>query len=213
PSLAAKWVMPRLPRLRAKHPDIDVLISASDQLVDLAREEFHMGLRFGNGQYPGLKVTRLMGDRIFPVCAPRLLDADPPLRSVADLAHHTLLHDDMARSDSSSNDWATWLRFAGAKDIDYSGGPAFSHSSLALAAAIDSQGVALGRMSLVEDDLAAGRLVCPFGPVMTSPLAYYAVVTPFAEERPRVRLFLDWLLAEAAATGERPLALPCDDGT
>lgn len=207
PSLAAKWLMPRLPRFREKHPDIDILISASDQMVDLAREDFHMGLRFGRGQYPGLKVTRLMGDSIFPVCAPRLLEGPKPLTKIADLAQHTLLHDDMARIDSSSNDWTSWLRFAGAKRLDNMGGPAFSHSSLALAAAIDSQGVALGRYSLVQDDLAAGRLVCPFGPVLSSPLVYYAVLTPFAEERSRVRLFHDWLVAEAAATAEDGLNL------
>jgi len=208
PSFAAKWLMPRLPRFRAQHPDIDVLLSASDVLVDLAREDFHMGLRFGGGSYPGLKATRLMGDKIFPVCSPRLLAGPKPLRRIADLAQHTLLHDDMARIDSSANDWASWLRFAGATDIDTGRGPAFSHSSLALAAAIDGQGVALGRISLVEDDFAAGLLVCPFGPVMTSPIAYFAVLAPFAEDRPRVRLFHDWLVAEAAASGERRLDLP-----
>jgi LysR family glycine cleavage system transcriptional activator len=208
PSLAAKWLMPRLSEFRRLHPDIDVLISAADGLVDFGREDFHMGIRFGAGRYPGLSVTHLMADTIFPVCAPRLLEGETALRQPADLKHHTLLHDDMARRDESSNDWESWLAFAGVTGADPHRGPAFSHSSMVLTAAIDGQGVALGRLSLAVDDLAAGRLVCPFGPVMEAPIAYYAVSPHAVAERPMVGLFREWLLREAAATEERRVTLP-----
>ena len=210
PSLAAKWLMPRLPEFRRRHPEVEVLISAADGLVDFGREDFHMGIRFGAGRYPGLAITQLMSDSIFPVCAPKLLSGPKALRQPADLKHHTLLHDDMARRDESSNDWEGWLTFVGITGIDPRRGPAFSHSSMVLTAAIDGEGVALGRLSLAVDDLAAGRLVCPFGPVMEAPLAYYAVSPLALADRPMVRLFREWLLGEAQATEERRITLPGD---
>ncbi|MDX1402399.1 MAG: LysR substrate-binding domain-containing protein, partial [Kiloniellales bacterium] len=208
PSVAAKWLMPRLPRFRERHPGVDVLISASDLLVDFGREDFHMGLRFGWGRYPGLHVTRLMGDLVFPVCAPRLLKEGPPLKKPQDLKMHTLLHDDMARRDESANDWSSWFATAGVTGIDPYRGPAFSHSSLVLTAAIDGQGVALGRLVLAADDLAAGRLVCPFGPVVASEMSYYLVSPPTLAEQPLVTLFRNWLLEEATDTQERKVDIP-----
>jgi LysR family glycine cleavage system transcriptional activator len=205
PSLAAKWLMPRLPEFSLLHPDLDVLISASDQLIDLEHENFHMAIRFGFGRYPGLFVTRLMGDKIFPVCAPRLLEGERSLRRPADLANHTLLHDDMARRDESSNDWASWLDAANVQGVDPYRGPAFSHSSMVLTAAIDGQGVALGRLTLAADDMAAGRLVCPFGPVIDAPLHYYVVSPPTLAEHPMVLQFREWLIEQAAETQERPV--------
>ena len=207
PSFAAKWLMPRLPRFRAENPAVDVLISASDSLVDLEREDFHMGIRFGYGRYPGLVTTKLMGDKIFPVCSPRLLESERPPRRPDDLRHHTLLHDDMARRDESSNDWASWLAAAGVTGVDPRRGPAFSHSSLVLTAAIDGQGVALGRLTLAADDMAAGRLICPFGPVIEAPLAYYLATPPALADHPAVGLFRDWLLREASETEQRPVEL------
>ena len=210
PSLAAKWLMPRLPGFRLLHPELDVLISASDLLVDLERENFHMAIRFGFGRYPGLSVTRLMGDKIFPVCAPRLLEGEAPLQQPEDLAKHTLLHDDMARRDESSNDWASWLAAAGVQGVDPYRGPAFSHSSMVLTAAIDGQGVALGRLTLAADDMAAGRLVCPFGPVIKAPLDYYVVSPPTLAEHPTVQRFREWLIGQAAETQERPIWIAGD---
>jgi LysR family glycine cleavage system transcriptional activator len=210
PSLAAKWLMPRLPEFRRLHPEVDVLISAADGLVDFGREDFHMGIRFGAGRYPGLSTTLLMADTIFPVCAPKLLAGENALRKPTDLKHLTLLHDDMARRDESSNDWESWLTYAGVTGVDPHRGPAFSHSSMVLTAAIDGQGVALGRLSLAVDDMAAGRLVCPFGPVMEAPLAYYAVSPRAIADRPMVSLFREWLQREAAATEEHRVTLPGD---
>jgi LysR family glycine cleavage system transcriptional activator len=200
--------MPRLPAFRERQPDIDVLISASDQLVNFNQEDFHMGIRYGWGQYPGMHTTQMMEDVIFPVCAPRLMEGAQPLGKPKDLSRYTLLHDDMARRDETSNDWATWLEHAGLSDIDPYKGPAFSHSSLALTAAIDGQGVALGRLTLVVDDLAAGRLVCPFGPIIEAPMKYYVVSPAPIAERPIVRQFREWLLEEAAKTPVRPVNLP-----
>src|SRR5690606_12596435 len=97
PSFAGIWLLPRLRRFRERHPGIDVLVQADDRLVDFGREDIDLGVRYGFGNYPGLRVDYMMGDEIFPVCAPSLLDGTPPLKTPEDLRHHTLLHDEVSR--------------------------------------------------------------------------------------------------------------------
>lgn len=195
PSFAAKWLLPRLSRFRALHPQIDVLVHASGELADFERDGIDLAIRYGRGRYPGLETSFFMDDVVFPVCSPRLLEGSKPLRKPADLAHHTLLHD--PTTDDSSKDWVTWLKAAGVTGVDATRGPGFTDSSMVLQAAIDGQGVALGRSALAGNDLEAGRLVQPFGPAIASDFRYYLVLPPGAAGRPKVRLFKDWLLAEA----------------
>ncbi len=199
-SFAAKWLLPRLVRFRALHPDIDVLVSADDRLVDLERDEIDVGIRYGAGGYPGLRVDWLLGDEILPVCAPSLLEGPHPLRGPADLKHHTLLHDEVSGT-ADSPDWRVWFRAAGLKNggIDPERGPGYSHMAMVLEAAIAGEGVALGRLSLACDDLRAGRLVCPFGPRLRTRYAYWIVSSHALAERPKVKAFREWLLAEAGA--------------
>ena len=194
-SLAAKWLLPRLPRFRERHPEIDVEVSASDRLVEFGRDNVDMGIRYGLGDYPGLKVDPLLEDTVFPVCSPTLRDGQPPLRAPADLEHHTLLHDDVRTGEAPS--WRTWLAAAGVAGVDPSRGPRYSHSSLVLQATIEGQGVALGRSSLVSLDLEAGRLVQPFGPTLPSHYACYVVSPVATAERPKIKAFRDWLFEEA----------------
>lgn len=194
-SLAAKWLLPRLPRFRERHPEIDVEVSAADKLVDFGRDNVDMGIRYGLGNYPGLKVDPLMEDTVFPVCSPQLVEGPPPLRAPEDLRHHTLLHDDVGADQAP--DWRRWLKAAGVTGVNPERGPRYSHSSLVLQAAIDGQGVALGRSSLVSLDLEAGRLVQPFGPTLASNFACYVVSPVATAERPKIRAFRDWLLEEA----------------
>ncbi len=199
-SLAAKWLLPRLPRFRERHPEIDVEISAADRLVDFGRDNVDMGIRYGLGNYPGLKVDPLMEDTVFPVCSPQLaegglVDGSPPLRAPEDLHRHTLLHDDVGTGEAPN--WRRWLTAAGVTGVNPERGPRYSHSSLVLQAAIDGQGVALGRSSLVSLDLEAGRLVQPFGPTLPSHYACYVVSPVATAERPKIKAFRDWLLEEA----------------
>ncbi len=198
PSFAAKWLVPRLHRLRAAHAEIDVLLSTSDHLVDFSLERMDVGLRFGAGRYPDLEVIRLMATDVFPVCAPALADREPPLRQPADLARHTLLHDDfdMPLTESTIT-WEMWLRAAGVDGVDASRGPSFTESSMVLLAAIDGQGVALSRGTLAAGDLAAGRLVKPFDLALPSSWAYFLVYPPAYRDRPKIAAFRAWLLAEA----------------
>jgi len=198
-SFAAKWLLPRMPDFHGRYPEIDVRISASDRLVDFARDDADMGVRYGLGDYPGLKVDLLMRDTVFPVCAPRLREG---LRAPGDLRRHTLLHEEVGRGELP--DWRAWLAAAGVTGVNPDRGRRYSHSSLVIQAAVDGQGVALARGSLVALDLEAGRLIRPFGPVLPGNWACY-VVTPHANaERPKIKAFRDWLLEKAEQSRTEP---------
>lgn len=199
PDFAAKWLVRRLERFRAAYPEFDVHLDASWNLVDLARENVDVGLRYGRGVYSGLRVDKLFDNEVFPVCSPRLLQGEHPLRAPADLRFHTLLHEEWDSVDPEWPTWRMWLRAAGVEDIEATRGPMFSHSSMALQAAIDGQGVALSSSVLVEDDLYAGHLVRPFDVAFSTPaeFAYYLVCVATEAEVPRIRAFREWVLAEA----------------
>lgn len=200
-SFAAKFLMPRMPRFRAKHPGIELMISASTQLVDFRRDDIDVGIRLGSGDYPGLHVVRLMDDYFFPVCAPALLQGPHPLRSAGDLKYHTLLHDLAVASEEGSPSWRNWLRQAGIADVDAGRGPGYSDSAMAIQAAIAGQGVALGRRALAAEDLAAGHLVQPFGPEIKNRYSYYLVCAATTAEQTKQRAFRDWVQEEIARSG------------
>jgi LysR family glycine cleavage system transcriptional activator len=193
PSFAAKWLVPRLGRFRATHPDLDLRISASSQLVDFARDDVDIAIRMGRGRYPGLRVDRLFGESMLPVCAPKLLSGAHPLRRPEDLREHVLLHDD------DHTGWQLWLELAGVEGVDPTRGPIFTDSAMVVQAAAEGQGVALARRVLAAGDLAAGRLVQPFEVSLTHDLAYYLVSPEATAEQPRIKAFRAWLLAEAEA--------------
>jgi len=194
PSFAAKWLVPRLGRLRQAHPELELRIIATPRLADFARDEVDVGIRMGRGHYPGLRVERLFGDTLFPVCSPQLLAGPAPLRTPEDLRHHLLLAGD------EHPGWAEWLRHAGVEGVEVPRGPLLDDSSLVLQAAIDGQGVALTRASLAAHDLAAGRLIKPFELALPFHLAYYLVAPEATADQPKVKAFRDWLLAEAQAS-------------
>ena len=197
PSFAAKWLVPRLERFTSLHPDIDVRISASMELVDFRRDRVDAAVRFGFGRWPDLEIEKLFAETAAPICSPRLLQGPHPLRTPADLRHHTLLHDDSIIFHSGP-DWRMWLKAAGVEGVDPLRGPRFSHAEHALQAAADGAGVVLGRLTLAAADIVAGRLLLPFELSLPVRPAYFLVL-PKASSRPRrVVAFRDWLLAEAA---------------
>ena len=202
-SFASQWLMPRLKGFRALYPDIDVRILASDESVDFNRHEVDLAIRYGEGHWPGLEVTPLMTEELFPVCSPALLGGPHPLRRPEDLVHHTLLHDDLSFRNGAV-DWHIWLRTVGADAVvDAGRGPFFGHSCLVIQAAIDGQGMALGREVLVADALADGRLVRPFEAVgLPLDYAYYIAHPEGALQRPAVAAFSAWLLEEARTSQE-----------
>lgn len=197
PSFAGKWLVLRLYRFQELHPEIDVRISASDNLVDLATGDFDMGIRYGTGRYPGLVVEKLMENEVFPACSPQLVTDGPPLKTPEDLRYHQLIYDQGVDRDPLAATWPMWLRAAGVKDMPAGHGISFSGSHLALDAAIAGHGVVLAYSTLAAADLAAGRLVRPFALSLPDRFAYYIVTAPGALERPKVKAFRDWLREEA----------------
>jgi len=175
-------------------PNIDVMVRTSQRMVDFDREEFDVAIRVGGGTYPGQRAVYLMADLSFPVCSPRLLRGRGAPRKPEDLRHHTLLHDWADSREQYAPNWRNWLRHAKVPGVDADRGPGFSDTGMAIQAAIAGQGVALGRRSLVFDDLKAGYLVRPFGPVMPAPFSYYLVYPKTVVERDKVRSFREWLL-------------------
>jgi LysR family glycine cleavage system transcriptional activator len=203
PSFGAKWLVARLDRFAQKHPGYDVRLDASMRLVDLMREGVDIAVRYGAGHYEGMRVDCLLDEVAIPVCSPRLLEGDPPLRTPKDLCHHTLLHHTASYQDDSYPDWRMWLQAAGIPSCDLSRGPTFGMASMAVEAAIDGQGVALVGHVLVADDIAAGRLVRPFELSFPVQFAYYIVSPLITAERHRVVAFREWLLEEARMSREQ----------
>ena len=199
PSFGAMWLVPRLEHFRSRHPDIEIRIDGTDRLVDLARDDADVALRYGPGGYNGVRVDWLFSQVNTPVCSPALLSGEHPLNQPDDLRHHTLLHIDWKDAEAS---WRMWLLAAGLHDIDPTRGPRFTMENMAVQAALDGHGVALIGDILVADDLAAGRLVRPFDPSLSTPLtfSFYLLSAKDGAEQPKVAAFRDWLLEEARAS-------------
>jgi LysR family glycine cleavage system transcriptional activator len=199
PSFAAKWLVLRLHRFQERYPEIDVRISATDEVVDLTQGDFDLAIRYGSGRYPGLAVEALLHNEVFPACSPLLLETGPPLRAPQDLRHHALIHDRAIDRDPLVPTWPMWLKAAGVKDVPAAAGLSFSASHLALDAAIAGHGVVLAYSTIAAADLAAGRLVRLFSLALPDLFAYYVVTAPGALERHKVKAFRDWLRQEADA--------------
>lgn len=191
-SLAAKWLLPRLSTFQEAHPDIDVRITSSTALVDFRSGSVDAAIRYGRGQWPGLRADWLTADQLFPVCSPALLTGDKPLRCPEDLANHTLLHS----SGGYDDDWRLWLTAAGLPtNISKMPGITFDMILVTVQAAIDGFGVAVGRTTYVEGDIAKGRLVIPFELALPADAGFYLVSPENKADTPKLAAFRKWLVA------------------
>lgn len=203
-SLAAKWLLPRLTDFQEQHPGIDVRITTSTSLVDFQRDDLDAAIRYGRGQWPGLRADWLMADELFPVCSPSLLRGDKPLQRPEDLRNHPLLH----TSNANSDDWRLWLTAAGLPaDIAKQPGITFDMIFMTIQAAIDGIGVAMGRTSYVQDDIAKGRLVVPFKIALPADAGFYLVAPEGRREAPKLAAFRQWIVAATQSLKNHQLPL------
>jgi LysR family transcriptional regulator, glycine cleavage system transcriptional activator len=193
-SMAAKWLLPRLSAFQEAHPGIDVRITTSSALVDFKGGDVDAAIRYGRGRWPGLRADWLTADELFPVCSPALLGGNRPLKCPEDLAHYTLLHS----SGSYDDDWRLWLTAAGLPiNISEQPGLTFDLILMTVQAAIDGIGVAMGRTSYVEADIAKGRLVVPFKITLPTDAGFYLVSPEARADPPKLAAFRQWLGASA----------------
>lgn len=199
PSVAMKWLVPRLEAFRTAHPEFDVRISTDTELPDLVSGDVDVAVHYGDGDYPELNAELLVENSVAPMCSPRFLEGPKPLQRPEDLSDFTLLHD--IGGDEFGNpayDWGTWLNAHGVTKVDTTLGLRFNTSADVLNAAVAGAGVAIGKTALAVDDLKSGRLVCLFDAIVPEESAYYVVYAERAASLAKVRAFRNWLFREFA---------------
>jgi len=197
-SCASLWIIPRLSRFRAQHPDVEVYVSADDRMVDLSRGDIDIAVRYLPESAAPEGAIRLFGERMMPVVSPTLLRRGaPPLAKPADIAHHVLLHLDDPEGRMPWLNWPSWLNSNGAPDLKPAGSLRFSIYDQVIQAAVSGQGIALGRIPMIAEHLRDGRLVSPFPKRYDSARGYYVLVAPSAGERTDVEAFVRWVAVEA----------------
>jgi DNA-binding transcriptional LysR family regulator len=196
-SFASLWLIPRLAGFTREHPEVDVRITAETRVQDLERDGLDVALRHGPASLAGPNAVRLFGERVFPVCSPKLLKK-LPLKKPDDLKNHVLLqyHDPDVRHPWLH--WKTWLEVAGVAGLRPAGTLSFSGYEQIIPAAVAGHGVALGRSPLVKDLIDSRQLVAPFKSMADPARAYFVIVSRDAAQRPEVSAFVEWLKSEAA---------------
>ncbi len=189
PSVAAKWLAPRLGLFINQYPDIDLRISATRNLVNFEVESINAGIRYGRGKWPGLDATLLARETISPVCTPAYAEKIK-LVSPPDLTRATLFHTDIEEN------WTTWFQAADYPQVQIPRGLQLGDDAATLQATIDGQGIALGRSVLVADDIAMGRLICPFETTLKASFSYWFVTPTGAEFSPDLLDVKAWIQSE-----------------
>jgi LysR family glycine cleavage system transcriptional activator len=197
PDFAAKWLVNRLGRFAEAHPGIDLRISATLHHIDFAREDVDLAVRHGDGSWAGLDVARLSTEQLFAVCSPKLLRGRQRISKPADVLKFPLLHLD------DRKDWARWLEAAGVANAELAHGPVLNRASMIIDAAVDGQGIALARTTLAAWDLINGRLVRPLAETLRLSKTYWIVCPKATAALPKIKIFREWLLAEAADDSRR----------
>ncbi|HKE39210.1 MAG TPA: transcriptional regulator GcvA [Casimicrobiaceae bacterium] len=190
PSFAGRWLLPRIGRFVAAHPDIDLDVRAAMALVDFQRDDDDVAVRFGGGTWPGAIAEFLFDEFYTPVCSPGLNGGRLP-KAPQDLAGYTLLS-------SSDERWKPWFEAAGLDWPEPARGLVFNDASHMLQAAADGQGVALTRLSLLGNDIRNGVLVRPFSIVVPGAFRTYLVYPPRVAHSPKLVAFRNWLREEIA---------------
>lgn len=226
-SFASMWLIPRLEAFQLEHPDIDIRIDASDNVVDLSTADVDLAVRYATPAAVPATAVRLFGEQLTPVVSPWLLK-DHRIERLEDLSQLTLIETGDAHR-TRHLEWLTWQRwidtFTPATTAAKAGSRTsktpkfapkrwlyFNYAHQIAQAALTGQGVALARMPLVAQSLASGDLVEPLPKQrLDSPLAYWLLLAPRAQQRPEVTAFCDWLKEQAAQTRQAVGEVPDPD--
>jgi LysR family glycine cleavage system transcriptional activator len=190
PSFLQLWLLPRIARFRADHPEVDLHIHTSTHTVDFVQEDFQLAIRFGVGGWTNLWSEKVLDEWLLPVCSPALYAKHGPVKTADDLKRYPLVH-------SVSEPWTAWL-FGGRAD-HYAGefrGAVFEDSEAVVRMAIHGSGLALTRWSLVADEILCGTLVAA-GRAVKYARSYWLVCPTRAQDLPGVKTFMDWIRAES----------------
>jgi LysR family glycine cleavage system transcriptional activator len=214
PTLAMRWIIPRLPKFNELHPQIEIHMVTSIKPADFSGD-IDMAIRVGSPHSGGgeaglakidlvmardwssIEAEFLMPDAIIPVCTPKLAEGDPPLRTIADLRRHRLLH-----TGTRPRAWSDWLRAMGHDDFPLSATPSFGHFFMTLQAVFQGKGIGCIPSILVADDIASGRLVAPFDQPLTSSGSYYMLFRKHQRDHPKLMIFRAWLRSEAELSSD-----------
>lgn len=192
-TFTVRWLLPRLPDFRERHPEVDVDLTTSNDAVDRAGDAADVTIRGGPDTIHGFTTHVFLAETRQPICSPALL-ARLPIAAPTDLRRHTLLH-----SSSMTRLWDEWLAFAGTPGLEVAGNLVLDHFYLAVEAAVGGLGVAMGPSALISADLASGRLVTPF-PALVLPARSYCAYVPSKDRNDtRITVFCDWLAQQGAA--------------
>lgn len=194
---ASRWLMPRLGHFHELHPDLRIALDSTTTLVDYERENVDIGVRYGQGKWPGMEASMLVKGERVPMCSPKLLEKHGPIESDEDLLRLPLIHD------VDRSEWEQWFRLQGREDVDLDQGMVHTMSMLAYQAAMEGHGVFLGVEEMAQEDLAAGRLVMPLGNTLNTDTGYYLVTVKGKRLRAPVRIFHDWLVDLARSEAEK----------
>jgi len=197
-AIATYWLTPRLPRFRERHPETEMHVRVSDVAPDLAAEGIDLGLRYGDGRWPGLEATMLFETETFPLCTPAYLAEHGPIASPADLVGHTLLNLDGPTH--LGENWNWMLDGLGVQPDRPPRIVGFDSYANVIQAALEGQGIALGFTRIVDSLLKRGQLIRPIGhALLKKGHAVWLVMPSAGRPTPAATAFQDWLLAEVAA--------------
>ena len=206
PTLAIRWLIPRLPLFRSQWPDIEVQLTTDVETAEFDPRDCDVALHCYDlqamerltrrrAEWRHMRFDKLLEEVMFPVASPKLIALGPPLREPADLLRHTLLH-----SRSGMDAWAQWFRAAGLDEQEAATGLRFDHFHFALQAAAQGLGIAMGTYPWARDELAAGTLAAPFPGIVARPSHYYFIYPENLARATKIAAFREWLFKTASAT-------------
>ncbi|WP_417451114.1 transcriptional regulator GcvA [Kordiimonas sp.] len=194
-TLSVRWLLPKLDRFRVKHPNLQVRLITSQWDPDFTEQDIDLAIMIGTPEANNMRYDYLFSPCLFPVCSPKLLAGDSPLKAPADLAAQTIL-----QVYPSENDWRVWLEATGTEGIDLNAGLSFDSYDHALKTAVRGAGVALAMHPYVSEDFAANLLVNPFPEYEVPATGHWYLVYPKARtNREKIKAFRLWLLDEINA--------------